>query len=485
MGIVTSQSFKNTITTYLGFGIGAINTLFLYTYFISDTYYGLVAYILSTANIMMPLMAFGAHNTLVKFYSTFKTKNSLNSFLTLMLFLPLALIIPVGIVGVFSYDVIGELLSKKNDIIADYVWYIYASAIAMAYFELFFAWSKTQMLTVFGNFMKEVFHRVGVMVLLFTVNFGWIDVQEFIVGVVLVYVLRMVVMMLYAFSVRLPVFKFNRIENVSAILKYSSLIIIAGSIATVILDIDSFMLGFYMDIEKVAYYGVAIYIATVIAVPSRAMQQILQPLTANFLNAKNMVALKDLYIRSSQTLFVIGGFIFLLIVLNINQMYLLIPEEFSGGLIVVFLVSIAKLYDNLMGCNNVVLFNSDYYRMVLVFGVMLTILAVILNILLIPLYGINGSALATFLAISIYNTIKIYFVKRKFNMMPFNVETGKVLVILIVSVGIFYFWEFPFHPIVNIALKSILLTVFYVLVILKLNVSEDISVMIRKYLKIV
>ena len=485
MGIVTSQSFKNTITTYLGFGIGAINTLFLYTYFISDTYYGLVAYILSTANIMMPLMAFGAHNTLVKFYSTFKTKNSLNSFLTLMLFLPLALIIPVGIVGVFSYDVIGELLSKKNDIIADYVWYIYASAIAMAYFELFFAWSKTQMLTVFGNFMKEVFHRVGVMVLLFTVNFGWIDEQEFIVGVVLVYVLRMVVMMLYAFSVRLPVFKFYRIENVSAILKYSSLIIIAGSIATVILDIDSFMLGFYMDIEKVAYYGVAIYIATVIAVPSRAMQQILQPLTANFLNAKNMVALKDLYIRSSQTLFVIGGFIFLLIVLNINQMYLLIPEEFSGGLIVVFLVSIAKLYDNLMGCNNVVLFNSDYYRMVLVFGVMLTILAVILNILLIPLYGINGSALATFLAISIYNTIKIYFVKRKFNMMPFNVETGKVLVILIVSVGIFYFWEFPFHPIVNIALKSILLTVFYVLVILKLNVSEDISVMIRKYLRIV
>jgi len=485
MGIVTSQSFKNTITTYLGFGIGAINTLFLYTYFISDTYYGLVAYILSTANIMMPLMAFGAHNTLVKFYSTFKTKNSLNSFLTLMLFLPLALIIPVGIIGVFSYDVIGELLSKKNDIIADYVWYIYASAIAMAYFELFFAWSKTQMLTVFGNFMKEVFHRVGVMVLLFTVNFGWIDVQEFIVGVVLVYVLRMVVMMLYAFSVRLPVFKFNRIENVSAILKYSSLIIIAGSIATVILDIDSFMLGFYMDIEKVAYYGVAIYIATVIAVPSRAMQQILQPLTANFLNAKNMVALKDLYIRSSQTLFVIGGFIFLLIVLNINQMYLLIPEEFSGGLIVVFLVSIAKLYDNLMGCNNVVLFNSDYYRMVLVFGVMLTILAVILNILLIPLYGINGSALATFLAISIYNTIKVYFVKRKFNMMPFNVETGKVLIILIVSVGIFYFWEFPFHPIVNIALKSILLTVFYVLVILKLNVSEDISVMIRKYLKFV
>lgn len=484
MGIVTSQSFKNTITTYLGFGIGALNTLFLYTYFISDQYYGLVAFILSSANIMMPLMAFGVHNTIIKFYSTFKTKNSLNSFLTLMLFLPLLLIIPIGLVGSISYEAIGRLLSQKNPIVMGYVWYIYVAAIAMAYFEVFFAWSKTQMLTVFGNLMKEVFHRVGVMLLLFTVYLQWIDVEQFIIGVIVVYIVRMFIMMLYAFSVRLPVFKFNKLENINSILKYSSLIIIAGSIATIILDIDSFMLGLYIPIEKVAYYGVAIYIATVIVVPSRAMQQILSPLTAQYMNDKNKVALKDLYVRSSQTLFIIGGFIFLLIVLNINELYHLIPEEFSGGLVVVFLVGVAKLYDNLMGCNNVVLFNSDYYRVVLLFGVILTILTVLLNMLFIPRFGINGSAFATFLAITVYNTIKIYFVKRKFDMMPFTYDTGKVLVLIIVSIGLFYFWEFPFHPIVNIMLKSLLVTFVYVVSILKLNVSEDISILIKKYLKV-
>ena len=484
MGIVTSQSFKNTITTYLGFGIGALNTLFLYTYFISDQYYGLVAFILSTANIMMPLMAFGVHNTIIKFYSTFKTKNSLNSFLTLMLFLPLLLIIPIGLIGCFTYEAIGELISQKNPIVKDYVWYIYVTAIAMAYFEVFFAWSKTQLQTVFGNFMKEVFHRVGVTLLLFAVYFQWINVDEFILGVIGVYILRMIIMKLYAYSVKFPVLKFYKIENIGAILKYSSLIIIAGSIATVILDIDSFMLGLYIPIEKVAYYGVAIYIATVIVVPSRSMQQILQPLTAQYLNDNNKVALKDLYVRSSQTLFVIGGFIFLIIVLNINQLYELIPEEFSGGLFVVFLVGVAKLYDCLMGCNNVVLFNSDYYRVVLLFGVLLTILTVFLNMLFIPMFGINGSAFATFLAISIYNTIKIYFVKKKFNMMPFTIDTGKVCVLIIVSIVLFYFWEFPFHPIINIALKTMLVTLLYVLVILKLNVSEDISLVIKKYLRL-
>ena len=100
------------------------------------------------------------------------------------------------------------------------------------------------------------------------------------------------------------------------------------------------------------------------------------------------------------------------------------------------------------------------------------------------MFGINGSAFATFLAISIYNTIKIYFVKKKFNMMPFTIDTGKVCVLIIVSIVLFYFWEFPFHPIINIALKTMLVTLLYVLVILKLNVSEDISLVIKKYLRL-
>ncbi|WP_204345271.1 polysaccharide biosynthesis C-terminal domain-containing protein [Psychroserpens algicola] len=483
MGIVINQSLKNTVTTYLGFGIGAINALFLYTNFISDEYYGLVAYILSAANIMMPLMAFGAHNTIVKFYSTFKTKNSLNSFMTLMLFLPLVLAIPVAAIGYFSYDAIADILSQKNDIVRDYLWYIFITAVAMAYFEVFYAWVKVQMQTVFGNFMKEVFHRVGAMMLLLSVFLNHITVDQFLMGIVGVYVIRTFVMMLYAFSKRLPVFKFNKIDKIRSILKYASLIIIAGSIATIILDLDKFMLNNYLSIEKVAYYSVAVFIATVIAVPQRAMHQILLPLTATFLNENKAKELNDLYQRSSLTLYVISGFIFLLIIVNINQLYEIIPSEFSGGLVVVFLISLAKLYDNLLGNNNAILFNSDYYYMVLFFGVFLAVLAVVLNLILIPLYGINGSALATFTAIVIYNTIKVYFVKLKFSMLPFTSETLKVTLVLIVMVCAFYFWDFPFHPIVNIALKSMAIAIVYGLLIYRLNISEDISEVLLKYLK--
>lgn len=484
MGIILNQSLKNTISTYAGFGIGALNTLFLYTNFLTDEYYGLVAFILSAANIMMPFTAFGVHNAIIKFYSSFKTKNGINSFLTLMLFLPLIFIIPVTFIGYFAYDIIGELLSKENPIVKSYVWHIFILAISMSYFEIFFAWSKVQMQTVFGNVMKEIFHRGCIMFLLFAVYFKWLTVEEFMFGLVAVYVLRMLLMQLYAYTVRFPRLKFQKIEQLPNILKYAGLIIIAGSVAMLILDIDKFMIGRMLQIEQVAYYSVAIFIATVIAVPQRAMHQIMMPLTAQYLNNKDNSALEDLYKRSSLTLLVISGFIFLLIILNIDQLYEILPEEFTGGLFVVFVVSLAKLYDNCLGNNNAILFNSNYYRVVLFFGVLLAVMAIVLNAVFIPVYGIEGSAFATFLAIVMYNTIKIGFVKKKFKMQPFSVSSLKVVSLLTVISLMFYFWEFPFHPIVNIILKSFVIGLFYFGMVFKMNLSEDVTIQIKKYFKL-
>ena len=456
--------------------------LFLFTNFLSEDYVGLITFILSTANILMPLMAFGTHNTIVKFYSSYKTKQSQNSFLMLMVFLPLVVIIPFGLIGVFAYKSIGEWLSSENDLILDYVWLIYVAAIAFAYFEVFYAWAKVQMKTVFGNFMREVFHRLGTTLLLICFYYKFITVEQLIYGVTGVYILRMFVMKLYAYSLKAPTFRIYKIGNLSNVLKYTTLIIIAGSIANIILEIDKFMIGHYVPIENVAYYGVAIYISMVINVPYRSLHQIASPITAKLLNEKNKVELSVFYRKSSINLFVISGLIFLLIVLNINEMYRLIPENYSEGLLVVFLISFAKLLDSLLGNNNAILFNSDHYRVVLAQGVFLAVITIGMNMLLIPEYGINGAAIASFLCMLVYNTIKVTYVYRKFKMQPFTVDTVKTFVLILVSLGIFYYWDFSFHPFINIVLKSALISVFYVIMSYYLDLSEDINKLINKYL---
>jgi len=483
MGIVVNQSIKNTVITYLGFGIGAINVLFLFTKFIEPVYFGVITFILSTANIMMPLMAFGVHNTVVKFYSSFKTRQSQNGFLTLMLLLPFVVILPAIGISFIAFDTISSWLSKENPIIGDYTWYIVITAIAFAYFEVFYAWSKVQLQSVFGNFMKEVFHRVCTAVLLLLVYFGYMNTQQLIQAIVGVYVVRMLIMKLYAFSLRFPSLKHVQFKGSSRILKYTTLIIIAGSVANIILEIDKFMIGKYVAIENVAFYGVAIYIATVIGVPLRSMHQITYPLTAKLLNENNKAELKTLYEKSSLSLFIISGFIFLIILLNINQLYALMSDDYTNGLLIVFVIGLAKLYDNALGNNNAILFNSDYYRIVLLLGVLLAVSTVVLNALFIPSFGINGAAYASCITIFLYNTIKLVFVYFKFNMQPFTTNTLKTLLLISVSGLCFYFWEFPFHPILNIASKSLLLSVFYGGMVYRFNLSSDITNLINKMLR--
>ncbi|GGD98591.1 lipopolysaccharide biosynthesis protein [Planktosalinus lacus] len=482
MGIVIKQSVQNTFSTYLGFGVGAINTLFLYTNFLTDEYYGLVGFLLSAATIMMPLMAFGVHNTLIKFYTSYKTAGEQQNFVTTMLFLPLLLILPIGLIGYISYETITNFLAKENAIIEDYTWIIYLTAISMAYFEIFYAWARIKMQSATGNLLKEVFHRVVIMILLFGVYFELVSVHLFIWLLVAVYFLRMLIMFVFALRLNFPKLAFRIPHNIIPVLKYSFLIIIAGSVSLLLLDIDKVMLGKLIPIENVAYYNVAIFIATVIAVPARSMHQITYPLTAKFINEKSSDKLKELYVKSSLTLFIVSGLLFLLIVLNIKELYTLLPEEYATGLFVVILISSSKLLDNLMGINNAILYNSEYYRLTIVLGVLLAILTIVLNLVFIPILGMEGAAIATVISLLLYSFAKIAVVNVKFKMHPFTFETGKTFLLILITTFAFFFWDFNFHSVMNILLKSLLISVLYLLVVYKGKLSEDISDFMKRFL---
>ncbi len=483
MGIVLKQSLNNTIVTYIGFAIGAVNTLFLYTNFMQADHYGLVQVVLSVAAVLMPVLAFGVPNAMVKFYSSFNSEKEQEGFLTMMLLLPLVFILPVAILSYVSNEAIGVLLSNKNPIVRDYVWHIFLTGMAMAYFEVFYAWARIRMKSVFGNFLKEIFCRLGQSVLLVLLYFDYIEIEFFINALVGFYLLRMLLMKLYAFTLRMPKLKISLPSNWWNIVKYSGLIILGGSTAVVLMEVDKVMLNNFLALENVAYYAVAGFIASTIAVPSRAMHQITYPLTAEYLNRKDSVSLKRLYRKSSLTLFIIAGLLFLLIILNLDDLYQMLPEGYTDGFLIVFWIGLVKVYDALLGNNNSILYNSDYYRSILFFGVLLAVMAIGFNLLLIPAYGIKGAAIASFMAFFIYNTLKLYYVKSKFHISPFTIETVKVFALLLIVGVLFYAFQFSFHPIVNIILKSSLISVMYVGILYRFKISEDVYGVLSKFLK--
>ncbi|HLA56271.1 MAG TPA: oligosaccharide flippase family protein [Flavobacterium sp.] len=480
MGIVIKQSIRNTVITYIGFAIGAANALFMYTNFLGKTYYGLTAFLLSSANIMMPLMAFGVHNTLVKFYSGYKTEKEKSEFLSFMMLLPLLLVVPFSLIAYFFYSDIAAFLSRENPIIYHYVWLIPLISLCMGYFEIFYAWVKVHMKSVFGNFIKEVFLRILISIFLYAVYFKWITAIEFVYITVGIYFVMTLAMVYFALRVKMPAFSLKFPSDKKAVFIYSIFIIISGSVATLLIDIDKFMLGQYINIDNVAYYSVAIFIATVISVPSRAMHQIVYPITAKLMAENKHDELNILYKKTSISLQIVGGYVLLGILVNIKALYMLLPPEYAGGIFVVFTIGISKYFDLILGNNNAIIFNSIYYRMVLFLGLLLAFLAVTLNMFFIPRYGIDGAAIATLIAITLYSLSKLFFVTMRMKLQPFTRQTLYSLAISLAIFFAFYYWEFPFHPLPNIILKSILMSVVYGYLNYKLRISAEVNQVIEK-----
>ncbi|WP_295337070.1 lipopolysaccharide biosynthesis protein [Flavobacterium sp.] len=483
MGIVVNQSIKNTIITYIGFAIGAANTLLMYPHFLGEKFYGLTGYILSSANIIFPLMAFGVHNTLVKFFTQYKTEKEKGEFLTFVMILPLLVLIPIITIGIAFYAEIASFLSRENPIIYDFAWQIPVIGLCMGYFEIFYAWVKVHMQSVFGSFVKEVLLRIFVSIFLFAVYFDAISAETFVDILMGIYLLTTLVMLFYANKVQPIQFSFKIPHNFRAVLMYSLFIILSGSIANMLLDIDKTMIAQYIKIENIAYYSVAIFIATVISVPSRAMHQITYPITAKLMTDGKHDELNDLYKKTSISLQIVGGLVLVGILVNINQLYLLLPENYRGGVFVVFVIGISKYFDLILGNNNAIIFNSKYYKAVLFLGLFLAVLAISLNDFFIPRYGINGAAIATLISITLYSLAKLLFVVLKMDLYPFTLKNIYALVVGLFCFFAFYYWDFPFHPILNIVLKSVLVSFVYVGLVYKANLSSEINTVIQKQFK--
>lgn len=482
MGIVINQSVKNLIYTYVGFAIGAVNTMFLYPYVMDDQYYGLVAVLLSTAMIFYPLLSLSMGNSIIRFYPHYQSKNEKNKFISFTFVFPLLVILPFFILFNVFGEQINNLLSDKSELVKDYTVYVLIYAVFIGYFEVFYSYAKVQLKSVFGNILKEISIRVLVTILISLLYFDFITEDDFIFWLAIGYGVRMLIMAIYAISISEFKFSFQTFKKYKNVISFSVFVIIASSISQMVIEIDKFMISQYIDLSNVAYYAVGGFIGIVVSVPGRAMQQILAPFVSKALSDNNFTEVISLYKKSSINLLVVSGLIFILIAVNVKFLYMLLPIEFRGGEYVAIIIALSKLFDMASGINGTIITNSKYYRFDLLFGVILLILTIILNMIFIPLMGMLGASIATGLSVILYNIMKLIFVKVKFGYYPFTFNSLLMLLLITSLSLVFYIFPIMVNPVISIALYSTIIGILYLVSIIIIKPSDEINSILMKYL---
>ena len=467
--------------TYFGFLIGAINTIVLYQRFMSPDYYGLINVLLSAAMIFYPFFVFGMGSGIIRFYPINSLNNQKGEFVFMVLLLPLISIALFGIVFFVSENLVNDLLSEKSALLKPYYMYIYFFGVFFGLFDLLYSLSKVQLKTVYGNFLKEIFVRISVSLLLVLLHFDYITEHEFIQYLLLFYGIRVMLMGYYSLRPIILEIKIKFPNNRRDIINYSLFVVFSVSVLYFLYEIDKVMVSQMIDLNNVAYYAVATFIGITVVVPGRSMQQILVPLIATSIANKEFDKVEDLYKKSSINMLIVTGMVFLLIVLNTGDLFYFFDDKFKGGENVVFYVALAKLITMMFGSGNAIITNSKYYRFDLLFGLMLVFITVGLNLMLIPTYGIDGAAMATALTVTVYGFLRMAFVWFLFKVHPFSKKTP-ISLLAILTVYLFVDnLAFTDNAIFNIIVRSLLIIILFGLFIIVYKPSDEVE-NIRKQL---
>ncbi|MCH1385462.1 MAG: polysaccharide biosynthesis C-terminal domain-containing protein, partial [Flavobacteriaceae bacterium] len=260
--------------------------------------------------------------------------------------------------------------------------------------------------------------------------------------------------------------------------------VLAASAGSLLLDIDKFMIPQIQAIQQTAFYAVAIFAATIVEVPSRAMGQILNPLVAIAINNGNQKEVENLYKKSALNLVIVSGWFFLLINLNSTALFGLLPDVgYRSATLVVLYISLAKMITMIFGCGSAIISNSSFYRISLVFSIGMALGVALLNSYWIPRYGIDGAALATLVVVLSSIGVKIMYLFYTIKIHPFS---WNMFTSLLVMTGIYFCCKqlsFSGHPIVQIALLSTVVSVVYFVLVVRLKLSEDLLRLGKRLMK--
>lgn len=490
MGIVIRQSISTTVITYAGILIGYVNVLYLFPRFLDPSQVGLLRTIQDAAILFSPFAQFGLAQSIIRYYpQVVREKRLQPGFISLILLLALGgFIIFLVVFKVFEGSIL-DLFSENAAAVIEYVPVVLWLTFILLITALLEAYSRSLLKTVFPNLMREVAIR-GMLALLVTAYFlGWLSFNAFIISTVLAYLLALLALVAYLMASRnLAVslqFSFIETAKKKELILYS-LLSFAGAAGMIIIGkIDSLMIAPMLGLPAVAVYTTAFYMASVIEVPKRALSAVTMPLISQAFDKNDMQHIATLYRKTSINQFIIGSLLLIGIVINLDSMYSIMPkrEIYEAGRWVVVFVGIGKLVDMAFGPSSEIVVLSKYFWFNIVLILLLAASVITMNRLLIPIYGINGAAMGVAFALILFNVVKYVFIRITLKIQPFSWSTLLVATIAAATFGINFLIPSFDHLLVDMIVRSGVVTVIYSSLILATKVSPDINNFLKARLK--
>lgn len=205
-------------------------------------------------------------------------------------------------------------------------------------------------------------------------------------------------------------FKYSLVDT----LKVSWPMFLSSGMHLVISQTDIVMLGTMTKSEEVGVYAIVMKLGLAVNFILTSINMVLGPKFAELYNRDDMEGLVSVAKKSSKLIFYCTA-PFLIVLIMLGEPILgFFGKEFIGGYLALFFVALGQFINCI--CGSVGYFmnmtgNQQLFCRIVFFGALLNI---VLNSLLIPVYGLTGAAIASFLSVCLWNIAALLFIKYKF-----------------------------------------------------------------------
>ena len=478
LGIVQRQGIKNTIIIYVGIIIGFISLLIIQPAYLSKSEIGLTRLLLAFSSLFSSVFSISISNITIRFFPQFKNyEKKHHGYFGFMLLFPLiGSLIGCSLLFLFK-DFITTYYSKDSKIFVDYFYYTFLFSFFVTMVITLNGYCAGILKTTVPSFLNDVVNRIVFIGLILAYAFGVLSFHQFVVGFIFSYGLIGFILLFFIYKYDNPGLKIDwghiRHIGLASILKYGFVLTITAITSVGLKFLDMIMIGHYKSEADVGVYSIAAFIAMVIETPLNSLERIAHTKISHAFAANNLIEIKEIYFKSSRYLLLFGGLLTVLVITNIQDVLMLLPNDFSAGINVSILLSISAFINMVTGVNYPIIFNSNKYYWGSVFVFVLLTTAIALNISLIPKYGILGAAIATGVSSVVYNLLKYLFIWYHFKMQPFDKKTLQVILIIVASLCINYLIPNLNNRYINIAFHGTTILFFYLLSVYILKVVPE------------
>ena len=491
MGVVIRQSVKGSIVNYAGAFIGFLTTFSILTRFLTEEEVGLTGVLLDSAALVSALALLGTTNSIVRYFPYFKSEDKKhNGLLGLSILIPFIGLVFFSILYLLLKQPVVHVFSKESALFLDYFYYVIPFAAFMIYLFVFETYSSVLHRIVVPRFNREVSIRIMNIAVYLLWAFRLVTFDQFILLFVLVYGVAAILNLIYVISLKQYSFRPN-LEVAKPLrtdfYKYTAFILPAALGGAITAKIDTFMVSAMLGLALTGVYRIAYFIAVIIEIPYRSLSAISMPIISKHLKDEDYKSVSIHYKKLSLNQLVIGCLIFILIWINIDSIYAILPngDKYVDGKLVVLFIALSRLIDSGFNFGLSILSLSKYYYYYLFFIFFLAGLGIITNFIFIPVWGITGAAFSTFLSFIIYNSLVILIVYRKMKVSPFSSGMLKLAALTGILLVFNMFLPSMINPYIDIAVRGIVSGGMFVLGAYFWNISSDTNHVIRKVIKIV